>query len=225
MALDAKTLNQSGNAYMSQGYASLKSGDKSKIEIGLACFKQAEGYFRQAHDLEPTNGDYHLDISDALFAQKRYDEANLYFKDAIKNLEPGSSHLVNVRERWREYILSPDDSDILDTTAMKNCRDAELLNKEGREYMKHGYAHKDSKSMEHFEKACACFRRAYDLNQNNWHYQINIADALFAQGRKSEANIQFNQALAKTGAQAIGFLQSDHVKGVMDRWGKLIDNK
>jgi tetratricopeptide (TPR) repeat protein len=226
MELNAITLYEMGNDYMTQGYASLNSAGKSDLENekSLAYFKQAEGYFRKAHDLEPTNNSYLLNIADSLFAQGRFDEANVYFKDAIKNLEPGSSHLVSVRERWGKYVNSPTGSDVLETIGMKNCRDAELLNKEGREYMRQGYAHKDGKSMDHFEKAEACFRGAYGLNPRNWHFQLNVADSLFAQGKKGEANAQFNEAIEKAGAQAIGVLKSDHVMGIIERWGELIDS-
>jgi tetratricopeptide (TPR) repeat protein len=211
---------------MTQGYASLNLDGKSDTENenGLAYFKQAEGFFRKAYDLDPKNNNYQLSIADSLFAQRRFDEANVFFKSAIKDLEPGSSHLASVRERWEKYIYSTTGSDVLEMIGMKNCRDAELLNKEGREYMRQGYAQKDGKSMEHFEKAEVCFREAYGLNLRNWHFQLNVADSLFAQGKKGEANAQFNEAIKKAGTQAIGALQSDHVMGVIERWGKLIDS-
>lgn len=226
MELDAITLNEMGNDFMTQGYASLNSvGNAEPVnEKSLAYFKQAEGYFRQASDLDPKNNDILLNIADSLFAQGRFDEANVFFKSAIKDVEPGSSRLASVRDRWGKHIYSTSSLDYLETIGMKNSRDAELLNKEGRENMKRGYAHIDGKSMEHFEKAEACFRAANRLNPNNWHFQLNVADSLFAQGKKGEGNAQFNEAIEKTGTQAIGVLKSDHVMGVIERWGKLIDS-
>jgi tetratricopeptide (TPR) repeat protein len=226
MDLDAKTLNEKGNEYLTQGYASLEAGGKSAAEKekGLACFKQAEGFLRKACDLDPANGKYILDLADSLFAQSRPDEANVYFKDAIKNAEPGSGRLAEIRDRWGKSVYSPNGAEVLETLGMKNCRDAEQLNKEGRGYMKQGYAHADGKTMEYFEKAEACYRGALGLNPANWHYQLNVADSLFAQGRKAEANQQFDAAIGKTGAQALGVLQSDHVMGVIERWGNLIDS-
>lgn len=226
MELDSARLNEMGTGFMTQGYRSLSAGEHSDAERErcVAYFRQAEGYFRKAHDLDPNNSDYELGIADSLFAQGRLDEANVFFQEAIEDLEPGSSHLAQVRERWTNDIYPAAGPGILETIGMKDCKDAELLNREGREYMRQGYAHRDGRSMEHFEKAEACFRGAYGLNPRNWHFQLNVADSLFAQAKRGEANTQFDEAIEMAGTQAIGVLRSDHVKGLIERWGELIDS-
>lgn len=82
MNQEANNLNEMGREIIRQGYAILA---KDEIEEkGPALFKQAEGYFRKAHDLDPLNGHYQLNIADLLFAQGRRDEANVHFQDATK---------------------------------------------------------------------------------------------------------------------------------------------
>jgi tetratricopeptide (TPR) repeat protein len=207
-------LPEIGRSLMREGYSKLVGNEAS--EESLVLFRNAEGYFRNAHDLDPKNPHYPLNIADSLFAQGRIDEAKVWALDAMKGLKPDSDHLAEFMRRWGRY-LPGGTSAILETIGMANCRDAEALNSNGRQFMRQGYSsQKEEQKLEYFRKGEACFRKAHELNNSNGHYQLNIADSLFAQGQYEEANEHF-----VAGVQEVG-RNSDHVMGIVERWSKHI---
>lgn len=97
--LDAKTLNLAGRMRMIDGYRTTPHGSPLSEH-----FKKAEELFRRAHEADPANAHYTLNIADVLFAQGRIEEANAYYADAAAGLRPGSGHLSGVIQRWGSFI-------------------------------------------------------------------------------------------------------------------------
>ncbi len=86
---------------------------------------------------------------------------------------------------------------------------ADRENEIGREFMRNGYATGDSSF---FIKAEQHFRKAHEYLPNNPHYELNVADCLFAQGKNKEAILYYKKASQNLDQD------SGHLAGVKRRW-------
>jgi thioredoxin-like negative regulator of GroEL len=107
--LDAEVLNEAGRMSMVEGYRATPHGSPSS-----EYFKRAEERFRKAHELDPSNPRYALNMADALFALGKLDEANKYYWEAAPKMRAGSNHLAGVKRRWGVYVRSDATKDISD---------------------------------------------------------------------------------------------------------------
>jgi tetratricopeptide (TPR) repeat protein len=98
-SLETEVLNESGRMNMIDGYRTTPEGSSTSCY-----FKKAEERFRKAHEIDPSNPRYALNLADALFALGRLDEANKYYWEAAPKLRPGSNHLAGVTRRWGVYL-------------------------------------------------------------------------------------------------------------------------